>query len=399
MATADPQIEKYLHSMLIGIPNFDVKDSTLKVYIANIKKIVLIAEKWLGTNYTQDDVGRMMNLVNIIIEFKHLKHYFEENNFTDNTKKNYMNAIILITKMPAIQACTDNLSTYKKQCENIFAYWDIIKNRLIQKKMDNVKTQEQEENWLTTAEFDKLIKNCRRFLDKKLALNKLTAEQLDDDLQEFVLLLLYRGKWVKPLRNDYAGMLIAHEGQDLLPNENYIIYSNDDKYGFRLHILLNDDKVSKKYGSHLYKIPLASVLNKYLVELVKRRVVAGELFLLKNKMNCQAMTKNNLTKYLQRVFRKFAHKTLSSSQLRAMFISGIDFNNTTNKKLDKISKEMRHSITTQQTHYKKVVEVQQNNIGVIDNIDEDSIHGVCEHGSPYGPEGQNGCQQCDVCPN
>ena len=74
MATADPQIEKYLHSMLIGIPNFDVKDSTLKVYIANIKKIVLIAEKWLGANYTQDDVGRMMNLVNIIIEFKHLKH-------------------------------------------------------------------------------------------------------------------------------------------------------------------------------------------------------------------------------------------------------------------------------------------------------------------------------------
>ena len=40
--------------------------------------------------------------------------------------------------------------------------------------------------------------------------------------------------------------------------------------------------------------------------------------------------------------------------LRSIYISNLDFNKLSNKKLSKIAKEMNHNIKSQQLEYKKV---------------------------------------------
>ncbi len=66
------------------------------------------------------------------------------------------------------------------------------------------------------------------------------------------------------------------------------------------------------------------------------------------------MSKNNLTKYLQNLFYSYLNKKVSSSMLRSIYISNLDFNKLSNKKLTKIAKEMNHNIKSQQLEYKKV---------------------------------------------
>ena len=62
-----------------------------------------------------------------------------------------------------------------------------------------------------------------------LQLRKRRKVNLDNKylLQDFVLLLLYEGKYIPPLRNNYATLIITEPKDDLLSSENYLITNND----------------------------------------------------------------------------------------------------------------------------------------------------------------------------
>ncbi len=120
----------------------------------------------------------------------------------------------------------------------------------------------------------------------------------------------------------------------------------------RMKLLINCDKVDKKMGTATYKINKSSILNKYLNKLLEIRKSEGKDYLLENSEN-ERLSCNGLTKLLQKIFLTHFGKKISSSSLRHIFISNLS-PTLTNKKLDSISKSMRHSLSTQQNIYKKV---------------------------------------------
>ncbi len=105
-------------------------------------------------------------------------------------------------------------------------------------------------------------------------------------------------------------------------------------------------------GSTTYKINKSSILNKYLNKLINIRLEEEKNYLLENTEDNRLST-NGLTKLLQKIFLTHFNKKISSSDLRHIYISNLS-PDLTNKKLDKIATDMRHSIQTQQMIYKKV---------------------------------------------
>ncbi len=313
-------------------PITEPKQSSIKIYREQLKKLYL--------SVNGDIPITMEGLAGVIVNFDIVKKYLdkEENDFSNATKKNYVNTVLNI-----IMYITNINDYYKvkpikinKIREAITSYWEQLIVKVNKKYLENTKIEEKH---IDNKQFQEVLKSFRKTVDKNLD-NKYL-------LQDFVLLLLYEGKYIPPLRNNYATLIITEPKDDLLSSENYLITNNGKN-----EILINQDKVDKKMGSKTYKINKSSILNKYLNKLIKIRLEETKDYLLENADDNRLST-NGLTKLLQKIFLTHFNKKISSSDLRHIYISNLS-PDLTNKKLDKIAKDMRHSIETQQMIYKKV---------------------------------------------
>ncbi len=313
-------------------PITEPKQSSIKIYREQLKKLYL--------SVNGDIPITMEGLAGVIVNFDIVKKYLdkEENDFSNATKKNYVNTVLNI-----IMYITNINDFYKvkpikinKIREAITSYWEQLIVKVNKKYLENTKIEEKH---IDNKQFQEVLKSFRKTVDKNLD-NKYL-------LQDFVLLLLYEGKYIPPLRNNYATLIITEPKDDLLSSENYLITNNGKN-----EILINQDKVDKKMGSKTYKINKSSILNKYLNKLIKIRLEETKDYLLENADDNRLST-NGLTKLLQKIFLTHFNKKISSSDLRHIYISNLS-PDLTNKKLDKIAKDMRHSIETQQMIYKKV---------------------------------------------
>ena len=308
------------------------KKSSIKIYREQLKK--------LYQSVNGDQNIKMEGLAKIIVNFDIVKKYLDkpENDFSSATKKNYVNNALNI-----VMYITNINDYYKikpikinKIKEAIETYWSQLIEKVNKQYLENNKVEDKH---IDINHFEEVIKKFRKLIDKNLD-NKFL-------LQDFVLLLLYYGKYIPPLRNNYATLTITQPKDDLLSSENYLITDNGKN-----QILINQDKVDKKMGSTTYKINKSSILNKYLNKLINIRLEEGKDYLLENTEDNRLST-NGLTKLLQKIFLTHFNKKISSSDLRHIYISNLS-PDLTNKELDKIAKDMRHSLQVQQTIYKKV---------------------------------------------
>ena len=308
------------------------KPSSIKIYKEQMKKLYSIVNT--ETAITLDGIAK------IITNFIDIKKMLDksESDYSDNTKKNYINNVLNI-----ILYITDIDKYHKlkpakldKITQAITEYWQQLVDKVNNKNLENTKDPKTH---IESEEFTKVIKNMRKNIDKN-EINKST-------LQDFILLLLYEGRQIVPLRNNYATLHITQPQDSLLSSENYLICKDGKN-----EILINSDKVDKKMGSATYKINKSSILNKYLNKLIEIRRSEGKDYLLENA-DGERLSCNGLTKLLQKIFKLHFGKKLSSSNLRHIYISNLS-PQLTNKKLDSISKSMRHSLSTQQNIYKKV---------------------------------------------
>ena len=234
----------------------------------------------------------------------------EENEIKDNTKKNYINTFLnIITKINDITKY-NKLSKKKLKITQDYLtdYWIKLRENINTEKNNNVIN---EDKFITNEEFDTAIKKCRKSFDKDITDTNL--------LQEYILLMLYRGKYIPPLRNTYATMKIITNEDPVEENQNYIIHDNNTD---KNTILLQEDKVSKHYGNNIYKINKSSILNKYLNLLITNRFANDKNNFLeitgRNKAG-EALSTNGLTYYLQKIFETHLDKKISSSELRNFF--------------------------------------------------------------------------------
>ena len=313
-------------------PYTEPKQSSIKIYREQLKKL------YLSVNGNQDIT--MEGLAKIIVNFDMVKNYLDkhENDFSNATKKNYVNNALNI-----VMYITDINNYYNvkpikinKIREAIQTYWEQLIEKVNKQYLENNKVEDKH---IDNKQFQEVLKNVRKLIDTKTD-NKFL-------LQDYLLLLFYEGKYIPPLRNNYATLTITEPKDDLLSSENYLITNNGKN-----EILINQDKVDKKMGSKTYKINKSSILNKYLNKLIDIRLAEDKDYLLENTED-NRLSSNGLTKLLQKIFLTHFNKKISSSDLRHIYISNLS-PDLTNKKLDKIAKDMRHSIQTQQMIYKKV---------------------------------------------
>jgi len=327
-----------------------VKPSSYKLYKQSLKKLLEIQKSSfadLGENNTlptlEESDYSINNISSLINNFSDLKDKLtkkinKKQVYENNTIKSYLSGLNFIKTSPQLEKILkeDSLAL-------LYEFFGIIKDKIKKASLDNKFSKKEEENWLSQEELESL---------EKLLKKEYKSNPNKDLLQKLILVILYRGKIIRPLRNDYAGMIISN---DIDSEGNYLFIDEEDHSS--KYFILNDYKTQRHYGKKKYNIPKRSILNRLLTELYSYRLEDDVNHLLESpgiKKQLTSMTKNNLTKYLQNLFQKHLNKKVSSSMLRSIYISNLDFNKLTNKKLTKIATDMNHSFTTQQEEYKKI---------------------------------------------
>lgn len=301
----------------------NTKEVTLKTYIQNLSKLKRSIDGEpikdnLNFLYKEDDVNKFLN------------------EYADNTRKNYLNAIIV-----ALQAVDGK----KDVIEKFIKERDDVSKKYREGKTIGEMNEKEKKNIISLEEWDKIIEK----LNQQIKANKLKKAK-DLDLGDYTLLLrhliltLYR-KY--PLRNDFHNMKVVtrREAKKELPKEfNYLIIYNKG-----MKFVLSDYKTAKTYDD--IELNVDKETQKIIRAFLKKS--PNPTYLLADFAG-KPFSSNRLTKFIQRAFTDLLGKKVGSSMLRKSYLSG---------KYGKILKEMKkdanmmgHSLKVQQEVYTKETE-------------------------------------------
>lgn len=286
----------------------NIKENSLNAYLSNIKRIF------------KDVFDNEINIKKFN-QFVKVKKYLDELN--PATRKNIMTSIIVLLKAYNINKKT--LKKYEKYFEEIVVDFE--------NNYDNQeKSEKEKKNWITKNELDKKINDLEENINE-IDFENLTKTN-EDIIQQHLILKLYSE--IPPIRNDYAQMKVYHNKN--IKGENYIDLTNKK-------IILNNYKTDKTYGEKQIE------LNNNIIQLIKRWInITGNEYLLINIRDKNPMTSNGLTKYINKIFKP---KKVSTTILRKLYLSEKYPVIHNRKDMKKDAYIMGHSISTQQSIYRK----------------------------------------------
>jgi hypothetical protein len=270
-----------------------IRESSCRTYISALKKVYAAT----GAD------GKIEN-------WKWLKDYSKvmeaiEKQEKLTSKKNKLTAVLVALSVQK-KKDTQLIDRYQKK----LAKWnDQYMDELERQK----KTKTQRDNWLSYKELVKtsneLMEKVKEFKTEK----KLTRKEFDI-LQQLVVIRTYLEF---PLRNDFADMPVIkkidyNKLSDDQKKHNYLLIGADGKKAF----ILTQYKNSKFLGEKRFDVPkpLNSIINLWL-----KHNTSG-WFLVQIRTPTKAMNPNLLTKYLNKIFKKY-NKKISSSMIRHIVIS------------------------------------------------------------------------------
>lgn len=152
---------------------------------------------------------------------------------------------------------------------------------------------------------------------------------------------------IEPLRQDYGALRILIERE---PHEgatgNYLVLTRDASAG---KLVLNTYKTAKKYGRYERALP------ENLLAIIKANLLANPRAYLFVDENGEPYRKSNsFTQFSNRTLKRLFKKNFTVSLMRHSHISNIDFNASTPGELFQKSRNMAHSISTQQLYRRRV---------------------------------------------
>ena len=306
----------------------NITPMTLKTYVLNIKKL---HRGFFGN----DDIKSL----EFLLKFDEILNILKDN--TKSTIKNYLVAIIVLL-----------MSNKVKYETAIQMYQDKIKNLqddINDKYDDNEKSIKQKENWVEYENILKLLKKMKKDTKSLLEKDKDELTNKEKDLiQQYLVLYLYSGKAFPVLRNDFAEMKIVNESENIDNDKNYFVIKQKGPPIFRL----NQYKTAKFQGEK--DIPVKDMELRKLIN--KWAKINNTGFLLINISNDSPMKANGISKYLNKIFDKHFDKKISTSLLRAIYISN-KYNGgkklSTKEKKD-LASDMAHSKSTAEQIYNKI---------------------------------------------
>ncbi len=294
--------------------NREIKDSSLKVYIANVRK--------LNNNKSITNLNFLRKKESIMNKIKELKV---------PTQRNYLTSILVILT---------NQPKYKKTCEVYKEELRKLNDTYNSHIASHQKTEKEEKNWTTLKHLKKTVLNYYKneILDREL--NKKTSlKQKEFDLyQKYVVSALYL--LLPSVRLDYSMEIVNSRADMDNKNKNYLLnISRNTKYFY-----INEYKTSAKYGQIEIKVPptLNTILNGWLK-------FNNSGYLLVNKSG-GIMSSNVLSKYITKTFEP-SKKNITLNLLRKLWISeSVDLEAL--KKRKALAESMQHDLATQETYIK-----------------------------------------------
>lgn len=301
----------YMNEILktIRIDRSNIKEKSLNAYVSNIKKVF--------NEVFENDID-----IKHFNQFAKVRKYAET--LTPATRKNIIIAIVILLKAYKVPANIQK--KYRKYFEELAIEYENDANK-------QLKSEKDKKNWITKEEIDGKLKELE---------NKITEMDMDnlsrlnkDIIQQHLVLSLYIGEHIPPMRNDYADMKISDVE---LEEVNYINMKTK-------HIVLNQYKTDKAYGQKKIEIP------QYIYDLIKRWLTYNNSgYLLVNINAFDPMTKNGLTKYIQKIFKP---RKVSTTILRKVYLTTKYPVIYDRKDMKQDAYVMGHSVDTQQTFYTK----------------------------------------------
>lgn len=296
------------------IQNFkpNLKQNSIKTYLVSLKKI----SKCVGEDHSKfpEDPSFLKNTDKV---FQCIKSE------PITTRKNRLSAIVVYLKSFEDDKNLKLIDTYSKQMES--------EANNYQKQVEKQElTPKQKANWITMEEFKDVIERMFDEISKDKLYKK---ENLDNKqynlLQNYVLLRFYLEY---PLRNDISNTKVIHSKKSDDGKQNYILLHADSVY-----FILNVYKTDRKYGKKVYK--LDENLSK-LIRLLLKHNISGYLFTKYNRRD--PLTSNDVSKLLNRIFKKYTGKTIGSSLLRHIQISEEKKNDPTIKEIEQKNKDIEN---------------------------------------------------------
>jgi hypothetical protein len=295
----------------------NIKNISVAVYYNNIKK--LSKELWGTSRFYPCFLKDTKNVIAYI-----------DNLPAETSKKTMLTSIIVILKSLGL-----NHDHYSIKLKEIA----VSQNNMYIK---NEKSKKEQDNWVSYSEIqDKIDKFEDEIMKIDTGDSQLTDRQQLDMYQKHLVISLYT--LLPPLRNDYSGTRVFVEIPETEIKENYIILKDKQ-------FILKNYKTVKHYGVKIIDLPkkLISIIRKY--EWFKSKFKPNHDYLLINTTDLQPMSRNNLTKCLNKIFYP---KNVSSTVLRKVYLSNKYPVSHTYEEALMDSSIMGHDINTARKIYSK----------------------------------------------
>ncbi len=307
------------------------KRSSCRVYASNLRRI----NKEFSTKPFTIDLGWLKTEANSI-----LKKIQKLGNV--NQQRNFVSAGLI---------GFDLLNEAEKKHS-----WNVYLKTLNQKKAEMQRsgemTSKQKAKYIDWKEILKLKRLLGREVNLARLYSRPTVTKKDFmKIQRHLLLQIFTE--LPPTRNDYADIeIISEKSFNKLPKKNVNNYLVTARGGYKIY--WNRFKTSNTYGQILVFVPKYSKsLQRLLVKHVKylRKHFPDNDALLLNQ-NFGRLSRNALTKYLQRMFKQYFGKSISTTMLRQIFLTN-KYNKKELQEQQDTSRLMGHSMRTQIADYIK----------------------------------------------
>jgi len=301
----------------------DIKPSTLKIYMSNLRTLY---------NSIENPTVRFDIPDWLYIYETHILEFIYQ--YAQSTQKNYLSSILV--------ALSTDIDKYIDVYERYFAVHKKLADDIAAEQLTQEKNKKQADNWVDMKTLNNIVDNLHAQIISQNLYQLANWDKKQFDLfQCYLVGSLYTKQ--PPARLDYAGMIItsvADYNKLDEKKENYLIIENMKKKYFSF----NDYKTFGNYGEKIIPIPqeINDILNTYLIH-----NKSGILLLDSNR---RPMTRVTLSRYLNKIFAPTG-KNISVTMLRHIYLSN-EFPAQA-QKMKELADQMGHSIATQQNIYVK----------------------------------------------
>ena len=302
----------------------NVKDNTIKMYVANLNKL----QKMFET----DNWKFLENIDNVKKKLEHL-HY--------TSQRNYFNSIIIL--LMALN--------HDKKYDKLIDKYNEIRDEGNKKYQDDnatgVISDKQKENFVDLSEIQKMLSEMdKEIKDKGLKKKDSLTSKEKQLIQVFILFNIYTRL---PMRNDVSGMTITTKrlynklSEDEKKENNYLVVEKN-----KMFFVLNQFKTSKKYKELDIDIPkdLEKLLRFYIR--VNKLSNGDVLF---TSSTGKPLSRNALSQLFLKTSKKYLDKSISTTMLRKIVLS--DKFADVKKEQEEMAEITGHSVSTMNKVYVK----------------------------------------------